>query len=703
MQPKKIKLLRRLVGVAGAATLAPLIGLAALAQQPAKPDSLEKGSPAGTAILQDTQTAARPGPSIRELIKALKDPDPAVRRKAATALSESDFTDEEIRDVRVALFSAAHNDKDASVRNAASGAADLLGRARNRRQLDALRQKMKRSDFSKEQAAPDPKPVKVTMTLADSQGRPVPDADIAMFVHHSDGEPTIWYILERPSLSRSRVRSGTDGRAEFTPDMTMVGRGDIALYMLQQQERLAGILRVARADLSKPQKLTLEPACRVRLGVSDDELRAVAAGFQIAPERLSSGKNAYVNLGEYGKDPSPLWAGTTGTHLEFLLPPGIYHLQVYSRDTAEVIRDVEIKPGRRELFLGTIQLPPSVPAKNGNFPFDRESRILQGRVILLGDTRGTQDIAVSPDGKLLASTHWYNADPSEVKLWDLETGEQLAVLAASRSSLSAVAISPDGKTLAAAYGDGVIILWDVATQTPRATLKAHDKGILTVAFSPDSRMLASGGSGREVRLTELASGRQLGSIPGLHGNVRAVRFSPDGTLLAVAAGESVTLWTVLDWKIQSDLAGAGFMPLGLAFSPDGKTLAAAGGETKQLVRKNTDGDEPKGPPALQALTRVWDVQTGRERTVFSHPKQDRRPPGLDWNFDSSVAFSPDGKTLAVVSMRDLYLWNAETGELRDWSTTMIGGSADKVVFSPDGKLLVRLNAARVIVSRMTLR
>ncbi len=40
----------------------------------------------------------------------------------------------------------------------------------------------------------------------------------------------------------------------------------------------------------------------------------------------------------------------------------------------------------------------------------------------------TQDLSYSPDGKLLATVHWYNADPGEVKLWDAQTGEPVASL-----------------------------------------------------------------------------------------------------------------------------------------------------------------------------------------------------------------------------------------------------------------------------------
>src|SRR5436190_943902 len=51
----------------------------------------------------------------------------------------------------------------------------------------------------------------------------------------------------------------------------------------------------------------------------------------------------------------------------------------------------------------------------------------------------------------------------------------------------------------------------------------------------------------------------------------------------------------------------------------------------------------------------------------------------------SIAFSPDGKTLATGSFQELTLWDVETGEPKQ----RIGGFADRVTaiaYSPDGKL-----------------
>ena len=43
--------------------------------------------------------------------------------------------------------------------------------------------------------------------------------------------------------------------------------------------------------------------------------------------------------------------------------------------------------------------------------------------------------------------------------------------------------------------DGTVRLWDVASATQTAVLKGHEYGVNSVSFSRDSRTLASGGWG----------------------------------------------------------------------------------------------------------------------------------------------------------------------------------------------------------------
>jgi WD40 repeat protein len=95
----------------------------------------------------------------------------------------------------------------------------------------------------------------------------------------------------------------------------------------------------------------------------------------------------------------------------------------------------------------------------------------------------------------------------------------------------------------------------------------------------------------------------------------------------------------------------------LAFSPDGKLLASCG--------------DPN--------VKVWDVQARREIATFKAPE--------DVNWGRSVAFSPDGKTLAYrLDDGGIRLWDATTkGE-----PVVLGQTADGVgglAFLSDGRLL----------------
>ena len=49
---------------------------------------------------------------------------------------------------------------------------------------------------------------------------------------------------------------------------------------------------------------------------------------------------------------------------------------------------------------------------------------------LHGKVRDAYDVAFSPDGKLVATAHAYDAGPGEVKLWDWAKGSQVATFTA---------------------------------------------------------------------------------------------------------------------------------------------------------------------------------------------------------------------------------------------------------------------------------
>ena len=121
-----------------------------------------------------------------------------------------------------------------------------------------------------------------------------------------------------------------------------------------------------------------------------------------------------------------------------------------------------------------------------------------------GDGRRVHDVAFAPDGKALAlALSASGREPNgQVVLWYPAEGRRpFRVL--GQASVAAVAFSPDGKTLAGAGGDRVLKLWDLETGKEVASVAGHEGFIASLAFSPDGRTVATAGQDTLVGLFEL--------------------------------------------------------------------------------------------------------------------------------------------------------------------------------------------------------
>jgi WD40 repeat protein len=263
-----------------------------------------------------------------------------------------------------------------------------------------------------------------------------------------------------------------------------------------------------------------------------------------------------------------------------------------------------------------------------------------------------------------------------------------------------VIFSPDGKRLAAGLGtwddtkngytsSGQVKVWDVETGQELLTFTGHTAPVVDVAFSPDSIRVVSTSSRPtgfrnsdplepgEVKVWDARSGAELLTLKGQKRFVNAVAYSPDGKRLATLSRDNtVKVWNaqtgqeLLSLPVQIRVGGA------VVFSPDGKRLASS-----SLPTNTTTPDEA-------GEIKLWDAQTGEELfTLQGHT-----------GWVTSIVFSPDGKRLASGSGgvgpgggRDVKVWDAETGgELLALTFEKIGGGG--VAFSPDGHRLVSAGA-----------
>ncbi len=110
-------------------------------------------------------------------------------------------------------------------------------------------------------------------------------------------------------------------------------------------------------------------------------------------------------------------------------------------------------------------------------------------------------VAFSPGGKRLASGSGRSFfEPGELKVWDVQTGQEALNLKGHTRPVFCVAFSPDGKRLASASGEDTVKVWDTQTGQLALTLKGHIGHIKSVAFSPDGKRLASAGADKTVKV-----------------------------------------------------------------------------------------------------------------------------------------------------------------------------------------------------------
>jgi WD40 repeat protein len=280
-------------------------------------------------------------------------------------------------------------------------------------------------------------------------------------------------------------------------------------------------------------------------------------------------------------------------------------------------------------------------------------------------------LAFSIDGKILATIK-----NSSVILLNVGTGK-IYNLSDHTDRVISIALSPDGKTLASGSSDKTVKLWNVETGQEIRTLGSHSDFVRSIAFSPDGKTLASGSNDKTVKLWNVETGQEIRTLGGHTDSVISTAFSPDGKTLASGSyDKTVKLWNVETGQEVNTLSGHTDEVESLVFSPDGKTLASRSQHTAKLW--NITAIKEYNSDILAHMLNFLGIR--RETSDAAIPILN----GTEWIY--SIAFSPDGKILATGMDKTVKLWNMETRQ----ELHTLSGHTDEVIslaFSPDGKIL----------------
>ncbi|MHC4991507.1 MAG: WD40 repeat domain-containing protein, partial [Planctomycetota bacterium] len=272
-------------------------------------------------------------------------------------------------------------------------------------------------------------------------------------------------------------------------------------------------------------------------------------------------------------------------------------------------------------------------------------------------TRGAHAVAISPDGRLVAS----GGRDSTISIRDLETGRLLHTFGReNREVIFGLAFDPSGAQLASTSGNGHVRLWDVGTGASLWHLESPpnpSKMCFDVAFAPDGSWLAVACRDGSVRRIDARSGHVLDTLRGHQAWTRTVAVSPDGRSVASGSDDqTVRLWT--------------------PGHPAARIVVAPPGDGWEFTAARTSGPKDSRTVSVQmdGALMVWDALEGVPIAVRSPPEGVKRAAG-----------SPDGALVAAVLGDDsLVVWSTAT-DTALWRSDE--GYGNGLSFSADGMRL----------------
>jgi WD40 repeat protein len=409
---------------------------------------------------------------------------------------------------------------------------------------------------------------------------------------------------------------------------------------------------------------------------TDGKTLFAADGQTILSWDIDSGKVVGRFAGD-AKGASPLAISPDGKWLAHVVEPNSSRVRICEAQTG---KEVHLLPEAKSSISGLVFSPDSrTLAVVGHIRGVEIWEVATGKLReTYAKLRGQATAAVfTPDSKSLIV-----GASKGLHVFQLISGEEMRQFGPDQLWPGSLAVSSDNKMLAVPLSGGEVALWDLTTgREVRRWPTDHFGGASRVAFSPDDKVLLTtaghAGNARHIGLWDVSTGKAMHPQIGHNATITGIALSRDGKSLASTSWDgTLRLWDPATGLQRKQIKAEASKPFHcVAFAPDGKTLVTG-------AQKGLD----------DLLLQMWDAESCKELFRFGRGlRRFGKTPGVLY----SVAFSPDGKTLAACGSSDtISLWDPKTGQPKGQLVAEGAGWMSSLAFSPDGKKLVSGHALR---------
>ena len=275
--------------------------------------------------------------------------------------------------------------------------------------------------------------------------------------------------------------------------------------------------------------------------------------------------------------------------------------------------------------------------------------------------------AFSPDGKCVVSVSYPMGQDKDyaIRLWSVESGEELNKFDGHTDHVTSATFSNDGKYIISTAYDRSIRIWNVETGKEIQKMDGFSTNPSFAYFIRDSKCIIAK-INRTLHVWDVSTGKEVGFETSGSEDISSFAISANQRRVAITTNHSIVVLDTETGKEIVKVAEPSDEVNSLELSYDGKRLITTS-YSKGLYTDLT--------------IRIWDTDSGKEiRNIVD--KQIGRV-----GYSRSVALSPDGKNIAIVSYEFVKVMRAET----NYEHTAFSGHNGQVVcaaFSPDGKYIV---------------